>query len=141
EISRNMDDNLKSHFNSMVTSALNKWAETNQFYMKRTSQDRFFAVLTEETLKKLEATKFDILDKIRELRVDKTQRNPITLSIGVYTSTQLPTELAKLAQSALHLALGRSHHLHAIRHQNRKVGLYGGQTNQMEKHTRLRARV
>ncbi len=141
EISRNMDDNLKSHFNSMVTSALNKWAETNQFYMKRTSQDRFFAVLTEETLKKLEATKFDILDKIRELRVDKTQRNPITLSIGVGTGTELPTELAKLAQSALDLALGRGGDQVAIRDENGKVRFYGGQTNPMEKHTRVRARV
>lgn len=141
EISRNMDDNLKSRFNSMVTSALNKWAEENEFYMKRTSQDRFFAVLTENTLQRLEETKFDILDEIRQLRVDKTQRNPITLSIGVGTGTESPTELAQLSQSALDLALGRGGDQVAIRDENGKVRFYGGQTNPMEKHTRVRARV
>src|SRR5699024_11023121 len=75
EISRNMDDNLKSRFNSLVTSELNQWAEHYYFYIKRTSQDRFFAVMTERTLKSLEESKFEILDEIRNLKVDKTQLN------------------------------------------------------------------
>jgi len=141
EISRNMDDNLKSRFNSIVTSALNQWAEHYYFYIKRTSQDRFFAVLTERTLASLEQSKFEILDEIRNLKVDKTQLNPITLSIGIGTGTVFPTELAKLSQSALDLALGRGGDQIAIRDENGKVRFYGGQTNPMEKRTRVRARV
>lgn len=141
EISRNMPDNLKSHFNSIVTSELNRWAEHYHFYIKRTSQDRFFAVLTEKALSLLEQSKFEILDEIRNLRVDKTQRNPITLSIGIGTGTVLPIELANLSQSALDLALGRGGDQVAIRDESGKVRFYGGQTNPMEKRTRVRARV
>lgn len=141
EISRNMEDNLKSQFNSIATAALNKWAEHYQFYIKRTSQDRFIAVLTESTLKSLEESRFEILDEIRQLRVDETQRNPITLSIGIGTGPVVPTELARLAQSALDLALGRGGDQVALRDENGKVRFYGGQTNPMEKRTRVRARV
>lgn len=141
EISRNMDDNLKSRFNSIVTEALNKWAAHYEFYIKRTSQERFIAVLTEETLGSLEQSKFEILDEIRNLRVEKTQRNPITISIGIGTGTVLPPALAQLSQSALDLALGRGGDQVAIRAENGKVRFYGGQTNPMEKRTRVRARV
>lgn len=141
EISRNMDDNLKSSYNSLITSTLNKWADDYQFYIKRTSQDRFFAVLNEKTLASLENSKFEILDEIRQLRIDKAQRNPITLSIGVGTGNLPPTELAQLAESALDLALGRGGDQVAIRSETGKVRFYGGETNPMEKRTRVRARV
>src|SRR5699024_8919128 len=57
------------------------------------------------------------------------------------TGTVFPTELAKLSQSALDLALGRGGDQIAIRDENGKVRFYGGQTNPMEKRTRVRARV
>lgn len=141
EISRSMDDNVKSSYNSLITSTLNKWADDYQFYIKRTSQDRFFAVMTEKTLVSLENSKFEILDEIRQLRIDKAQRNPITLSIGVGTGNLSPTELAQLSDSALDLALGRGGDQVAIRTESGKVRFYGGQTNPMEKRTRVRARV
>src|SRR5690606_7110295 len=128
EISRNMDDHLKSSYNSLITSTLNRWADDYQFYIKRTSQDRFFAVLTEKSLAALENSKFEILDEIRKLRIDKTQRNPITLSIGVGTGNLPPTELARLAESALDLALGRGGDQVAIRSETGKVRFYGGET-------------
>src|SRR5699024_10708803 len=65
EISRNMSDNMKTQLISMVTAKLNKWAEDYQFYLKRTSQDRFIGVLTKKTLGLLEKSRFEILDEIR----------------------------------------------------------------------------
>src|SRR5690625_3639099 len=64
EISRNMNDNIKSRLNSEVTTKLNKWADDYHFYLKRTSQDRFIAVLTQQTLTLLEKSRFEILDEI-----------------------------------------------------------------------------
>lgn len=141
EISRNMGDNIKSSFNSLITSTLNKWADDYHFYIKRTSQDRFFAVLTQKTLRLLENSKFEILDEVRELRMEKAQRNPITLSIGIGTGNVTIPELGKMSQSALDLALGRGGDQIAIRDDTGKVRFYGGQTNPMEKRTRVRARV
>lgn len=141
EISRSMEDNLKSKINSEVTATLNHWAEAHQFYIKRISQDRFLAVLTEEVLQKLEESRFQILDEIRKIQLDKMQRNPITLSIGIGSGNVTILELSKLAQSSLDLVLGRGGDQVAIRDESGKVRFYGGKTNPMEKRTRVRARV
>ena len=48
EITQNMDDTHKSQLNSEVTARLNEWSKKHGLYLKRTSQDRVFAVGTEE---------------------------------------------------------------------------------------------
>ncbi|HLQ72453.1 MAG TPA: hypothetical protein VK142_11660, partial [Bacillota bacterium] len=78
EITQNMEDTLKSQLNSNVTSVLNNWAHENGLFMKRTSQDRFIAVGSNEILSNLESTKFDILDEVRELKAG--QNLHVTLS-------------------------------------------------------------
>src|SRR5690625_4608041 len=110
-----MEDNLKSQINSEITTTLNKWAEAHQFYIKRISQDRFLAVLTEEVLRKLEESRFYILDEVRKIHLEKMQRNPITLSIGIGSGNGTILELSKLAQSSLDLVLGRGGDQVAIR--------------------------
>ncbi|GGB42913.1 hypothetical protein F3157_08760 [Virgibacillus dakarensis] len=139
EITQNMDDTLKSQLNSKVTSALNSWSHAYGIYLKRTSQERFLAVATKEILRKLEQSKFDILDEVRELNAE--QNVPVTISIGVgYGGMTLPA-LGELAQSSLDLALGRGGDQVAIKDDLGKVRFYGGKTNPMEKRTRVRARV
>src|SRR5699024_6908823 len=141
EVVRNMEDNLKSQINSEITTTLTNWATKNNFYVKRTSQDRFLALLTEENLQVLEEANFKILDEVRKLHIDKLQRNPITLSIGVGSGNVTINELSKLAQSSLDLVLGRGGDQVAIRNKDGTVRFYGGKTNPMEKRTRVRARV
>src|SRR5699024_7858296 len=141
EISRNMKDNFKSRLNSLVTETLNKWSDEYDFYLKRTSQERFIAVLTKKTLSLLESSRFHILDEVSELQLEEEQRNPVTISIGIGTGSLSIPALASLAQSSLDLALGRGGDQVAIRDEAGKVRFYGGKTNPMEKRTRVRARV
>ncbi|WP_077329782.1 DHH family phosphoesterase [Virgibacillus siamensis] len=139
EITQNMDDTLKSQLNSKVTSVLNNWSHDYGIYLKRTSQDRFLAVSTKETLDQLEKSKFDILDEVRALNAE--HNIPLTLSIGIgYGNVPLPM-LGELAQSSLDLSLGRGGDQVAIKDDTGKVRFYGGRTNPMEKRTRVRARV
>ena len=141
EITRNMDDTLKSQLNSEVTSVLNNWSRQYGLYLKRTSQDRFIAVGTHKLLDELEKSKFSILDDVRKIDGEHEQKNPVTLSIGVGLGTvPLPT-LGELAQSSLDLALGRGGDQVVIKDESGKVRFYGGKTNPMEKRTRVRARV
>lgn len=139
EITQAMDDTAKSHINSQVTSILNQWSQENGVYLKRSSQDKFFAVLNQRILKNLERSKFDILDDVRELITDKNV--PLTLSFGIGVGEASLPDLGELAQSSLDLALGRGGDQVAIKDENGKVRFYGGKTNPMEKRTRVRARV
>lgn len=139
EITQNMDDTLKSQLNSKVTSVLNNWSNDYGIYMKRSSQDRFLAVLTKEKLNQLEKSKFDILDEVRELNAE--QNIPITLSIGIGVGDSTLPDLGEMAQSSLDLGLGRGGDQVVIKDDAGKVRFYGGRTNPMEKRTRVRARV
>ncbi|MBX0358268.1 DHH family phosphoesterase [Halobacillus sp. Nhm2S1] len=139
EITQGMDDTAKSHINSQVTSILNKWAGDYGIYLKRTSQERFIAVMNQEILYTLEKAKFEILDDVRELITD--QNVPLTLSFGIGVGPVSLPELGELAQSSLDLALGRGGDQVAIKDDSGKVRFYGGKTNPMEKRTRVRARV
>src|SRR5690606_41980533 len=58
EVTQGMDDQRKSSLNSQVTSILNEWANEHGVFLKRTSSERFIAVLNEEILSNLEKTKF-----------------------------------------------------------------------------------
>jgi c-di-AMP phosphodiesterase-like protein len=141
EITQTMDDTLKSRLNSNITSILNDWAHEYGLYLKRTSQDRFLAIGTQEILTLLEEKKFDILDIIRDMNMEEEQKNPVTLSIGIgFGNVSLPI-LGEIAQSSLDLALGRGGDQVAIKDDVGKVRFYGGKTNPMEKRTRVRARV
>ncbi|HLQ98034.1 MAG TPA: DHH family phosphoesterase [Candidatus Dormibacteraeota bacterium] len=141
EITQTMDDTIKSRLNSNITTILNDWAQEYGLYLKRTSQDRFLAIGTQEILAILEEKKFNILDIIREMDMEEQQKNPVTLSIGVgFGSVSLPV-LGEIAQSSLDLALGRGGDQVAIKDGTGTVRFYGGKSNPMEKRTRVRARV
>lgn len=139
ELTQAMDDTSKSHLNSEVTSILNNWSNDYGIYLKRTSQERFIAVMNKEILTHLEKSKFEILDEVRELISD--QNVPLTLSIGIGRGSSDLPELGDLAQSSLDLALGRGGDQVAIKDETGRVKFYGGKTNPMEKRTRVRARV
>ncbi|CUB39259.1 MULTISPECIES: DHH family phosphoesterase [Bacillus amyloliquefaciens group] len=139
DVTQGLDDQTRSTMNSQVTSLLNAWAQEHGIFLKRTSSERFIAVLNEHILTELENAKFSILDEIRE----KTSVHTVslTLSIGIGASVSSLKELGDLAQSSLDLALGRGGDQVAIKMPNGKVKFYGGKTNPMEKRTRVRARV
>lgn len=140
EITQNMDDTAKSQINSQVTSILNNWSNEHGIYLKRTSQERFMAVLNQQILSDLEKSKFEILDEVRELITDKNV--PLTLSIGIGLGSENLPDLGELTQSSLDLALGRGGDQVVIKDdESGKVRFYGGKTNPMEKRTRVRARV
>lgn len=139
EVTDNMDDQHRSQANALVTSLVNKWATMHDIFLKRTSSDRFIAIMNESILQKLEKKKFSILDDIRE---ETAQRSlPLTLSIGVGAGSPSLVELGELAQSSLDLVLGRGGDQVAIKQPDGKVKFYGGKTNPVEKRTRVRARV
>ncbi|MGP4038993.1 DHH family phosphoesterase [Gracilibacillus sp. D59] len=140
EITQNMDDTAKSQINSQVTSILNNWSNEHGIYLKRTSQERFMAVMNQKILSDLEKSKFEILDEVRELITDKNV--PLTLSIGIGLGNEGLPALGELTQSSLDLALGRGGDQVVIKDDDTgKVRFYGGKTNPMEKRTRVRARV
>ncbi|WCN37887.1 DHH family phosphoesterase [Aneurinibacillus uraniidurans] len=138
EVVQGMDEQSQSILLTNVTGAITKWAQQYDIYLRRFASDKFFAVLDHGTLQQLEATRFDVLDVVREM----TTKNkiPITLSIGIGAGVDGLIELGEMAQSSLDVALGRGGDQAAVKVRD-KLTFYGGKSNAVEKRNRVRARV
>ncbi len=139
EVTQSMEDQVRSKLLAQVTTALNNWASDYDIFLRRTSSDRFLAVMNHKALLLLEENRFELLDEVRDITAK--EKVPITLSIGVGTEESSLKQLGVLAQSSLDLALGRGGDQVAIKKKNGRVRFYGGKTNAVEKRTRVRARV
>ncbi|GIQ70454.1 DHH family phosphoesterase [Xylanibacillus composti] len=138
EVTQGMDDQSRSLLLAKVIGAITEWANENHIFIRRSASDRFFILMHAKTLKKIEQSKFDILDEVRDLTGDL--KLPLTLSIGIATGADQLPELGSLAQSSLDVALGRGGDQAAVK-SGQRLSFYGGRSNAVEKRTRVRARV
>lgn len=138
ELGQVMDEQSRSLLSTSVSGAISDWAQKHGIYLRRTSSDKFLAVMNRETLGRVEESKFEILDVVREMTADN--KIPITLSIGVAAGSTSFIELGQTVQSSLDIALGRGGDQAAVKVGN-KLTFYGGKSNAVEKRTRVRARV
>lgn len=139
EVTKGLDDRAISNFNSLLTTYLSNWARQHNIYYKRIENDKYLLLLRQEELKRLESEKFNIVNNIREYT---SKRNlPITISLGMSYGEASFVELANLAQKDLDLALGRGGDQAIVREVEQEPRYYGGNTNPMEKRTRVRSRM
>ncbi|RNB83416.1 hypothetical protein EDM56_22390 [Brevibacillus fluminis] len=138
ELAQVMDDQSRTLLSTSVSGVINEWATKHGVYLRRVTADKFLAMMDRQTLDKLEETRFDILDVVREMTADN--KIPITLSIGIGAGVTSHMELGQIAQSSLDIALGRGGDQAAVKSGN-KITFYGGKSNAVEKRTRVRARV
>ncbi|UQS82955.1 DHH family phosphoesterase [Bombilactobacillus thymidiniphilus] len=139
ELTQTMADRDLSNLNSYVTNQLTDWAGQNSMFLKRVSSDRFIIIAYAYSLRAVEQDGFQILDKIR--RETSQQNYPLTVSIGFSYGSNDLNELAQDAQKNLDLALGRGGDQAVVRQGDEQARFYGGNTNPMEKRTRVRARM
>lgn len=139
ELTQTMSDRERSNLNSYVTNQLTDWANDNGMFLKRISKDQFIVVSYSNALAQVERERFSILDKIR---VDTSKQNsPLTLSVGFAYGSDDLAEMAENSQKNLDLALGRGGDQVVVKKNGEQARFYGGNTNPMEKRTRVRARM
>jgi len=138
EVTQGMDDQARSVTMATVTTVLNDWAIRHAIYMRRSASDRFFLLVNQSELAKLEQSRFDVLDEVKDATAHL--KLPMTISIGIAAGTAKLTELGQMAQTSLDVALGRGGDQVAVKAGDR-MSFYGGKSNAVEKRTRVRARV
>jgi cyclic-di-AMP phosphodiesterase len=106
--------------------------------LEKTSNDKYFLVLSKNELDKLEADKFSILDKMRE--IDQENNLPVTISMGIGIEGKTINENFKLAKGALDLALGRGGDQAVIKTKDKSI-FYGGKSKAVEKKTKVKSRL
>ena len=122
-----------------IETLLREWASSVNGIIKEYERDKYIFIFNMEDLDKFKDDEFDILEKVREIRVGNGNL-PVTISIGAACIRGTLAEKEKAAHTALDMALQRGGDQAVIKI-NDDTEFYGGRTNATHKRTKVRARV
>lgn len=132
-------DNLKkSMLVALIERQVTKYFLSVDGICSKIDNDKYIVVLRKKSLQQLQDTRFKILSDIKGLNIGNPI--PITLSIGIGLDGLTYAQNLEFARNAVDAALGRGGD-QAVVKMSDKVTYYGGKTQQVEKNTRVRARV
>jgi c-di-AMP phosphodiesterase-like protein len=121
-----------------IDKAIAQWVHGLGGFTRKYSSDKFVAVFSLRDFRRAEESKFDILEAVREIKAGPSMN--VTLSIGAAYGPSGFAQINTAAQSALELCLGRGGDQVVVKADG-KTNFYGGKTKEMEKYSRVRARV
>lgn len=118
---------------------LEQYVSANNGLFRKLERDKYVMVVEEQQLRSMIETRFDILDKVREILVGDTQM-PATISIGIGHGAENLRDGEELARQALEMALGRGGDQVALR-TNNGYEFFGGVSKGVEKRTKVKTRI
>lgn len=114
------------------------WVNKYNGLLIKSERDTYVCIFDQCNLEKIKEGKFEILDEIKEI---KTQDNiQLTLSIAISEDEKTNLNEYKSAKAVIDIALGRGGD-QAIIKQNGKYYFFGGRTQEVEKRTKVKARI
>ncbi len=122
-----------------VEEILRTWADSIDGIFREYERDRFIMVFQSKHIAQFVASKFEILDKIREIRVGESNL-PVTVSIGISRLDGNLAEKEKDSRSALDTALQRGGDQVVLK-TLKGTEFYGGKVQTANRRSKVRARV
>lgn len=121
-----------------IEKSIYDWAIESKGIVIKSDRDTFVYVFEQRYLEKIKENKFQILDEIKEIKLEGGLQ--ITLSISVSNEGATEYEKYKSALSGMDIVLGRGGDQAVIR-ENEKYLFFGGRAQEVEKRTKVKART
>lgn len=128
----------RSLLTALVERKLNKYFAAYDGLVRKSEKDKFFIVLRKQSLKQLQENRFDLLEEVKTVNIGNEMA--VTLSIGIGVGGLSYAQNFEFARTSIDLALGRGGD-QAVVKAPAGVSYYGGKSQQVEKNTRVKARV
>ena len=123
---------------ALVDRKVSKYFSERDCIIKKLEKDKYFVVFRHKYLEDLIKDKFSILEAVKTIKVGNEMA--VTLSIGVGVSNTNYNQKYEFSRMAIDLALGRGGDQVVIK-EGENITYFGGKTRQVEKMTRVKARV
>lgn len=133
-----VEDVKKSLLTALIDRRISQYFAKADALVRKTEKDRYFVVFKNQFLDNLKEDKFSILSDVKAIKNGNSI--DITLSMGIGTAGDSYSQNYEYSRTAIDLALGRGGDQVVLR-EAEKVSYYGGTTGQVEKSTRVKARV
>lgn len=138
EALESIEDVKRSLLLALVDRKVNKYFAEIDALVRKTEKDKYFVVFRYKYLEQLKADKFSLIEDVKTVKVGNEMA--ITLSIGLGAEGAGYNQNYEYARMSIDLALGRGGDQVVLK-EGEQVSYYGGKTQQVERNTRVKARV
>jgi cyclic-di-AMP phosphodiesterase len=138
EVVKSTDDANRPALVAEFDRRINEFANSVEGFIRKYDDNKYIVILENRFLNVLVDKKFELLDYIREISAGN--KMPVTLSIGIGKNGDTFHKIHQYAVAAKDLALGRGGDQAVIKDGDR-LSFFGGKTKEVEKRTRVKARV
>jgi c-di-AMP phosphodiesterase-like protein len=138
EVIQSTEDKDRSKVTTEINQILVNWAGGLKGILKNYERDKYICIFAKKYMEYFNEKKFEILKSVKE--ISKGNSVPLTLSIGIGIDGKEYQDNEKYAKSAIDIALGRGGDQIVI-NDGKRIKYYGGNTQEFEKRTKVKARV
>lgn len=123
---------------ALIDRKVNKYIAALDGICKKIEKDKYMIILRKKSTELLRENRFDILEDVKTVNIGNEMA--VTISIGLGLDGLSYAQNYEFARNAIDLALGRGGD-QAVVKTPENIVYYGGKSQQVEKNTRVKARV
>lgn len=123
---------------ALIDRKVSKYISGVNGIVKKMEKDKYFFAIEQKYMPSLEAERFSLLEDVKTVNIGNEMA--VTLSIGIGINGDTYIRNYEYARTAIDMALGRGGDQAVVKN-GEKIQYYGGKTQQLEKTTRVKARV
>jgi len=138
ELMQSIDESGRSQLLAEIDKHVKQWFAFSNGIVRKYERDKYIMFFESRYLNEMEEKKFEVLDLVKE--IDIGNKLQVTLSIGIASHMSDFTTGMKESLGAIELALGRGGD-QAVINENGEFKFFGGRSKEIEKRTRVKARV
>lgn len=138
EVMESVDEVKRSLLIALVERKITKYLQNIDAIVKKLEKDKFVVIFKKKYMNQLQENKFSVLEEVKTINVGN--EIGITLSFGIGLDAETLLGGYDYARAAIDLALGRGGDQVVVKTKD-NVTYYGGKSVQVEKNTRVKARV
>ena len=125
---------------ALVDRKVSKYFSERDSIVKKIEKDKYFVVFKHKYLSELIEDKFSILEEVKTIKVGNEMAVTLSIGVGVGINGSNYNQKYEYSRMAIDLALGRGGDQVVVK-DGEKISYFGGKSRQIEKMTRVKARV
>lgn len=123
---------------ALIDRKVNKYIAALDGIVKKIEKDKYLVIMRKKSVAQLQESRFDLLEDVKTVNIGNEMA--VTISIGVGLDGLTYAQNYEFSRNAIDLALGRGGDQAVIKTPE-SITYYGGKSQQVEKNTRVKARV
>ncbi|MCD7868242.1 MAG: DHH family phosphoesterase [Clostridiales bacterium] len=138
EALESVEDVRRSLLVALIDRKITRYFSNFDGLVKKLEKDKYLLLMRRSHLETLKEQRFHILDEVKAVNIGNEMA--LTLSIGIGTNAPTYLQNYEYARIAIEMALGRGGDQVVLKN-GEGITYFGGKAQQMEKSTRVKARV